>query len=129
LQQQKTFFFPWPLLSQVKTDRLGYIHKLFYAEMDQMTAQEHMELDSFFSEFDMPTRWGLLRIKVAWRASRIFLSSYLLIFLFSYASILFSLESYLSAEINPLFFYRYSISNSILIHIDPCKLFVGVGRT
>lgn len=28
-----------------------------------MTAQEHIELDAFFSEFDMPTRWGLLRLK------------------------------------------------------------------
>ena len=28
-----------------------------------MTTQEHIEMDCFFSEVDMPTRWGMLRIK------------------------------------------------------------------
>ena len=25
--------------------------------------KEHIEMDCFFSEFDMPVRWGLLRLK------------------------------------------------------------------
>jgi len=54
--------FPW-LWTKIKAERLSYLHKQFYADCDAMTAQEHIEMDCFFSEFDMPTRWGLLRLK------------------------------------------------------------------
>jgi hypothetical protein len=43
--------------------RLAWIHKIFYQDIDAVSAQEHIEMDCFFSEFDMPTRWGYLRIK------------------------------------------------------------------
>ena len=54
--------FPW-LWSKIKAERLSWIHKIFYADVYQMGAQEHIEMDTFFSEFDMPMRWGLLRLK------------------------------------------------------------------
>ena len=53
---------PWAW-TKTKAERLGWLHKLFYVECEQMTVQEHMEMDAFFAEFDMPTRWGLLRMK------------------------------------------------------------------
>ena len=54
----------WPWMwTKTKAERLAWIHKYFYAECERMTVQEHMELDAFFSEFDMPARWGILRIK------------------------------------------------------------------
>ncbi len=54
----------WPWMwTKTKAERLAWIHKYFYAECERMTVQEHMELDAFFAEFDMPTRWGILRIK------------------------------------------------------------------
>ena len=37
--------------------------KYFNEDVTSLSIQEHMELDAFFSEFDMPTRWGLLRMK------------------------------------------------------------------
>ena len=43
--------------------RLSWLHKLFYADVSVMSAQEHIEMDAFFSEYDMPLRWGLLRLK------------------------------------------------------------------
>ena len=49
--------------TKTKAERLAWIHKYFYAECERMTVQEHMELDAFFAEFDMPVRWGILRIK------------------------------------------------------------------
>lgn len=54
--------FPW-MWTKTKAERLGWIHKYFYVECERMSVQEHMELDAFFSEFDMPTRWGILRMK------------------------------------------------------------------
>jgi hypothetical protein len=54
----------WPWMwTKTKAERLGYIQKYFYQECERMTVQEHMELDAFFSEFDMPARWGIIRIK------------------------------------------------------------------
>ena len=54
----------WPWMwTKLKAERLAFIHKSFYADVSSMTAQEHIELDCFFSEFDMPTRWGILRMK------------------------------------------------------------------
>ena len=54
----------WPWMwTKTKAERLAWIHKYFYAECERMTVQEHMELDAFFAEFDMPVRWGILRIK------------------------------------------------------------------
>lgn len=54
----------WPWMwTKTKAERLGWIHKYFYVECERMSVQEHMELDAFFSEFDMPTRWGILRMK------------------------------------------------------------------
>ena len=47
-----------------KAERLGWIHKLFYANAEALSVQEHMEMDAFFSEFDMPVRWKFLRFKV-----------------------------------------------------------------
>ena len=32
-------------------------------DVDGMSVQEHMEMDAFFSEFDMPVRWGILRMR------------------------------------------------------------------
>lgn len=43
---------------------MGWIHKLFYANAEALSVQEHMEMDAFFSEFDMPVRWKFLRFKV-----------------------------------------------------------------
>ena len=54
--------FPW-LWSKSKTERMAWIQKTFNSEVEALTVQEHMELDAFYSEFDMPVRWGLLRIK------------------------------------------------------------------
>jgi hypothetical protein len=56
------WIWPW-LWTKIKAERLSYISKQFYADCSQLTAQEHIEMDSFFSEFDMPVRWGLLRLK------------------------------------------------------------------
>jgi uncharacterized protein (DUF1499 family) len=54
----------WPWMwSKVKAERLSWLHKLFYADCASMTAQEHIEMDCLLSEFDMPVRWGLLRMK------------------------------------------------------------------
>jgi hypothetical protein len=36
--------------------------KLFFANIESMSVQEHMEMDAFFSEFDMPARWGSMRL-------------------------------------------------------------------
>jgi len=59
---QDIWGFPW-MWTKVKADRLSWLHKQFYANVGMMTAQEHIEMDSFFAEYDMPLRWGLLRIK------------------------------------------------------------------
>ena len=56
------WIWPW-MWTKIKADRLSWLHKTFYNDIDNMSVQEHMELDCFFSEFDMPVRWGLLRIK------------------------------------------------------------------
>lgn len=54
----------WPWMwSKVKAERLAWLHKIFYADVASMTVQEHMEMDALLSEFDMPVRWGLLRMK------------------------------------------------------------------
>lgn len=54
----------WPWMwTKTKAERLAWIHKYFYVECESLSVQEHMELDAFFSEFDMPTRWGLVRMK------------------------------------------------------------------
>ena len=54
----------WPWMwSKVKADRLGWLFKVFYADCASMTVQEHMEMDALLSEFDMPVRWGLVRMK------------------------------------------------------------------
>ena len=31
--------------------------------LSSIHTKEHIEMDCFFSEFDMPVRWGLLRLK------------------------------------------------------------------
>ena len=53
----------WPWLwSKTKTERLSWIHKLFYEDVDAVTVQEHMEMDVFYAEYDMVYRWGTMRI-------------------------------------------------------------------
>lgn len=42
---------------------MAWIQKVFNDEVEMVSVQEHMELDAFCSEFDMPVQWGLLRIK------------------------------------------------------------------
>jgi hypothetical protein len=42
---------------------MAWLQKLLDKDLNRMTAQEHIELDSLYSEFDMPLRWGLLRIR------------------------------------------------------------------
>ena len=59
---QDIWGFPW-LWTKTKADRLAWIHKLFYTDVRLMTVQEHIEMDAFFAEYDMPLRWGLLRLK------------------------------------------------------------------
>ena len=54
--------FPW-MWSKTKAERMAWIQKMFNNEVETLSVQEHMELDAFYSEFDMPVRWGLLRIK------------------------------------------------------------------
>lgn len=54
--------FPW-VWTRVKAERMGWIYKHFERNLETMTVQEHMELESFFSEFDMPYRWGLARVR------------------------------------------------------------------
>jgi hypothetical protein len=59
---EELWTFPW-MWTKTKVERLQWIHKCFFADIDSLTIQEHMELDAFYSEFDMPARWGLVRIK------------------------------------------------------------------
>ena len=54
--------FPW-MWSKTKAERMAWIQKMFNNEVETLSVQEHMELDAFYSEFDMPVRWGLLRLK------------------------------------------------------------------
>ena len=54
--------FPW-LWHRIKADRLSWLHKQFTADVTATTVQEHMEIDAFMSEFDMPYRWGQVRMK------------------------------------------------------------------
>lgn len=56
------WYFPW-LWSKIKVERLSWIHKIFYSDCEAMRIQDHIEIDAMFSEFDMPVRWGILRIK------------------------------------------------------------------
>ena len=39
-----------------------YIHTYIHTYI-HICMKEHIEMDCFFSEFDMPVRWGLLRLK------------------------------------------------------------------
>jgi hypothetical protein len=48
--------------TKTKGERLGWILKTFNEDVDAVTIQEHMEIDNFFSEFDLPLRWGILRL-------------------------------------------------------------------
>jgi hypothetical protein len=59
---KESWNWPW-MWSKLKAERLSWIHRLFYEECEALPVQEHMEMDAFFSDFDMPTRWGLLRVK------------------------------------------------------------------
>jgi hypothetical protein len=53
----------WPWLwSKTKSERLSWIHKLFYEDVDAVTVQEHMEMDVFYAEYDMVYRWGTMRV-------------------------------------------------------------------
>lgn len=54
--------FPW-LWTKIKAERLSYINKYYMQDVTKLTIQEHMEMDNFYSEFDMPLRWGILRLK------------------------------------------------------------------
>ena len=45
--------FPW-LWTKIKTDRLSFMHKQFNGDLNGMPIQMHMEMDSMFSEHDMP---------------------------------------------------------------------------
>lgn len=56
------WMWPW-LWSKNKVERLAWIQKLFYENVEAMSVQEHMEMDALFSEFDLVHRWGILRTK------------------------------------------------------------------
>lgn len=58
----EVWMWPW-LWSKIKAERLSLIQKTFDNSLKSMSVQQHMELDSFYAEFDMPVRWGLLRLK------------------------------------------------------------------
>lgn len=58
----EVWHWPW-MWTKVKSERLSWIMKVFGEDVDAVTVQEHMEIDNFFSEFDLPVRWGILRIK------------------------------------------------------------------
>lgn len=58
----EVWHWPW-MWTKVKTERLSWIMKVFGEDVDAVTVQEHMEIDNFFSEFDLPVRWGILRVK------------------------------------------------------------------
>eukprot|EP00596_Hydrurales_sp_CCMP1899_P008327 CAMPEP_0119037526 /NCGR_PEP_ID=MMETSP1177-20130426/5940_1 /TAXON_ID=2985 /ORGANISM="Ochromonas sp, Strain CCMP1899" /LENGTH=669 /DNA_ID=CAMNT_0006998923 /DNA_START=150 /DNA_END=2156 /DNA_ORIENTATION=+ len=58
----EVWFWPW-MWTKVKAERLSWIMQVFQEDVDAVTIQEHMEIDNFFSEFDLPVRWGILRIK------------------------------------------------------------------
>ena len=53
--------FPW-FWTKPKIERLGWIHKVFDNDVDSVTVQEHMEMDCFYAEYDMPFRWSMVRI-------------------------------------------------------------------
>lgn len=49
--------------TKIKVERLAWINKYFMTDCENMSVQEHIEMDNFFSEVDMPVRWGILRTK------------------------------------------------------------------
>lgn len=55
------WMFPW-LWTRIKVERLAWLQKQFDVSVETVSVQEHMEMDALFSEFDMPHRWGLLRM-------------------------------------------------------------------
>ena len=44
-------------------ERMSWINKYFVVGCESLSVQEHMELDALFDEFDMPGRWGAVRIR------------------------------------------------------------------
>eukprot|EP01041_Mallomonas_annulata_P007047 gene7047-14341_t len=56
----RPWLFPW-LWTKIKAERLSYVFKHFQESLETVTVQEHMEIDAFYEEFDMPYRWGILR--------------------------------------------------------------------
>lgn len=61
IRQEDVWYFPY-LWTKTKAERFAWLTKLFFTECERLTVQEHMEMDAFFSEFDMPARWGYLRV-------------------------------------------------------------------
>lgn len=59
---EEIWIFPW-LWPQKKGERMAWIMKYFNTDVEKVSVQEHIELDNFFAEFDIPCRWGYLRIK------------------------------------------------------------------
>jgi uncharacterized protein (DUF1499 family) len=54
----------WPWMwTKTKSERLSWMYKQFVTDVEALSVQEHMEMDALFSEYDMPTRWGILRMK------------------------------------------------------------------
>lgn len=54
----------WPWMwTKVKSERLSWMYKQFVTNVESVSVQEHMEIDALFSEYDMPFRWGMLRLK------------------------------------------------------------------
>jgi uncharacterized protein (DUF1499 family) len=54
----------WPWMwTKTKAERLAWIYKHFLESAETLSAQEHIEMDCYLSEFDMPVRWGLVRVK------------------------------------------------------------------
>ena len=48
----EVWHWPW-MWTKVKSERLSWIMKVFGEDVDAVTVQEHMEIDNFFSEFDL----------------------------------------------------------------------------
>lgn len=48
--------------TQNKADRMSWISKIYNEDVDSMSIQDHMEMDSLMGELDMPSRWGLCRM-------------------------------------------------------------------
>ena len=43
-----------------QVERLSWIHKVFFEDVDAVTVQEHMEMDNLYAEYDLVSFVALL---------------------------------------------------------------------